>query len=139
MAPIGFIGLGIMGEGMASCLLSQGVAGTPDAPLVVWNRTPAKCDALRARFPDARIDVAASAREVVERADVTFSILSTPEASRAVFEGEEGALAGVSAGKMLVDCATLAESDMQRMEEQTQAKGGERQCPSRALPDSAHD
>jgi len=124
MAPtIGFIGLGIMGEGMASRLLSQGVAGTT-APLVVWNRTSSKCHDLQERFPDKKIDVRVSAREVVEGADIVFSVLSTPDASRAVFEGENGTLAGVTEGKIIIDCATLAESDMQRMEEQIISKGG---------------
>jgi len=40
---IGFIGLGIMGEGMAARLISEGVAGTAEVPLVVWNRTTSKC------------------------------------------------------------------------------------------------
>jgi len=40
---IGFIGLGIMGEGMAARLISEGVAGTVEVPLVVWNRTTSKC------------------------------------------------------------------------------------------------
>jgi len=39
---IGFIGLGIMGEGMAARLISEGVAGTAEVPLVVWNRTTSK-------------------------------------------------------------------------------------------------
>lgn len=125
MAPIGFIGIGIMGEGMASRLLSQGVAGSPDTPLVVWNRTSSKCDDLIERFPDKNIDVKGSAREVVETCGITFSILSTPEASRAVFEGEDGTLAGVSDGKFIIDCATLAESDMKRMEGQVNDKGGQ--------------
>lgn len=34
MAPVGFIGIGIMGEGMAGRLLSEGVAGTDESPLV---------------------------------------------------------------------------------------------------------
>jgi 3-hydroxyisobutyrate dehydrogenase len=34
---IGFIGLGIMGRGMALNLLKTG------APMVVWNRSPDKC------------------------------------------------------------------------------------------------
>jgi hypothetical protein len=53
-----------------------------------------------------------------------FSMLSTPEASLAVFEGETGTLAGVSDGKMIIDCATLAESDMKRMSEKVSSKGG---------------
>ena len=51
-------------------------------------------------------------------------MLSTPEASRAVFEGSDGTLAGVSEGKYIVDCATLAESDMKRMCEAVEGKGG---------------
>eukprot|EP00584_Thalassiosira_punctigera_P006172 CAMPEP_0172527236 /NCGR_PEP_ID=MMETSP1067-20121228/1973_1 /TAXON_ID=265564 ORGANISM="Thalassiosira punctigera, Strain Tpunct2005C2" /NCGR_SAMPLE_ID=MMETSP1067 /ASSEMBLY_ACC=CAM_ASM_000444 /LENGTH=316 /DNA_ID=CAMNT_0013310931 /DNA_START=51 /DNA_END=1001 /DNA_ORIENTATION=+ len=125
MAPIGFIGIGIMGEGMASRLISQGVAGSDDTPMVVWNRTSSKCNDLKERFPDKNIEVKDSAREVVESCGVTFNILSTPEASRAVFEGEDGTLAGVSAGKFIVDCATLAESDMKRMDEQVKSKGGQ--------------
>lgn len=51
-------------------------------------------------------------------------MLSTPEASKAVFESDTGTLAGVTAGKSIIDCATLAESDMKRMNEQVTAKGG---------------
>ncbi|KAL7532728.1 hypothetical protein ACHAXR_004806 [Thalassiosira sp. AJA248-18] len=125
MAPIGFIGLGIMGEGMACRLISQGVAGSDDVPLVVWNRTTSKCDDLKERYPDKNIEVKGTAREVVESCGITFSMLSTPEASRAVFEGDNGTLAGVSAGKYIIDCATLAECDMKRMDEQVKAKGGQ--------------
>ncbi len=64
--PIGFIGLGIMGEGMAMRLISEGVAGTDDVPLVVWNRTISKCDDLRLRYPEKNISVKGTAREVVE-------------------------------------------------------------------------
>lgn len=110
---------------MASRLLSQGVAGSDGSPLVVWNRTSSKCDDLKERFPDKNIEVRDSAKEVVESCDITFSILSTPEASRAVFEGDNGTLAGVSDGKFIIDCATLAESDMKRMEKQVLSKGGQ--------------
>ena len=39
---VGFIGLGIMGEGMALNLLKSGRS------LAVWNRTHSKCEALAA-------------------------------------------------------------------------------------------
>ena len=57
-------------------------------------------------------------------ASIIFSMLSTPEASRDVFEGDAGTLAGVSAGKFIIDCATLAEDDMKSMCECIQSKGG---------------
>jgi len=50
--------------------------------------------------------------------------LSTPEASKAVFDAQDGVLAGVSTGKSIVDCATLAEADMKRMDTAVTSKGG---------------
>jgi 3-hydroxyisobutyrate dehydrogenase-like beta-hydroxyacid dehydrogenase len=124
MSAVGFVGLGIMGEGMAARLLSEGVAGTETTPLVVWNRTGSKCTELKDKFADKNIVVKSTAKEVVEACGVTYSMLSTPEASRAVFEADDGVLAGVGSGKSIVDCATLAEVDMQRMNEAVVAKGG---------------
>lgn len=110
---------------MAARLLSQGVAGGDDnTPLVVWNRTPSKCTALKESFPDKTIIVKDSPKQVVEACGITYCMLSTPEASRAVFEGGDGILAGVSEGKSIVDCATLAEEDMKRMHDAVVAKGG---------------
>lgn len=123
-SSIGFIGLGIMGEGMAARLLSEGIAGSEDKPLVVWNRTPSKCEALKKKFPSQQIIIKETPKEVVESCGITYSMLSTPEASKAVFECETGVLAGVSSGKSIVDCATLAESDMLRMNQQVENKGG---------------
>jgi 3-hydroxyisobutyrate dehydrogenase-like beta-hydroxyacid dehydrogenase len=124
MSATGFVGLGIMGEGMAARLLSEGVAGTDSSPLIVWNRTGSKCTALKEKFPDKTIIAKDSAREVVEACGITYSILSTPEVSKIVFEGDNGVLAGITSGKAIVDCATLAEADMTRMDEAVKAKGG---------------
>ena len=121
----GFVGIGIMGEGMAARLLSENVAGMDDSnPLVIWNRTGAKCKALKDKFPDKKIIIKDTAKEVVEACKITYSMLSTPEVSKIVFEGDAGVLAGVSEGKSIVDCATLAEEDMKRMNEAVVAKGG---------------
>lgn len=113
-----------MGEGMVNCLLKDAVAGTPDTPLVIWNRTASKCQDLQTSFPDKTIEIKSSAKDVVADCDIVFSMLSTPEASAAVFNDENGTLAGVSRDSVIVDCATLAESDMKRMNEQITAKGG---------------
>jgi 3-hydroxyisobutyrate dehydrogenase-like beta-hydroxyacid dehydrogenase len=123
-ANVGFIGLGIMGQGMAARLLSEGVAGTADKALVVWNRTGVKCKELKEQFADKNIVIKDTAKEVVEACGITYSMLSTPEASAAVFDAADGVLAGVGTGKCIVDCATLAEADMQRMSEAVTSKGG---------------
>lgn len=107
---------------MAARLISEGVAGTDENPLVIWNRSPKKCTSFQEKFKN--VVVKETAREVVESCGVTYSMLSTPEASKAVFEGADGVLAGVCEGKSIVDCATLAESDMQRMNKAVTEKGG---------------
>jgi len=114
---VGFVGLGIMGEGMAKCLIKAGLK------LVVWNRSTAKSDAFKATAPDS-VTIAESAAAVVAACEITFCMLSTPEAVRSVYEMDGGVLAGVSAGKCIVDCATLAEEDMKRCSADVLAKGG---------------
>jgi 6-phosphogluconate dehydrogenase len=121
---VGFIGLGIMGEGMAARLLTQSITGTPTSPLYIWNRTTSKCNDFKTKYAEYNVIIKDTAKEVVECASITYSILSTPEASKAVFDAENGVLAGVSEGKSVVDCATLAEADMARMNEAIVKKGG---------------
>lgn len=113
-----------MGEGMAGRLLSQGIAGTPDKPLIIWNRTGQKCLDFKEKYSDKNVEIKQSAKDVVESSEICFSMLSTPEASRAVFEAKDGVLAGVNEGKYIVDCATLAEKDMKSMNEAVKGKGG---------------
>ncbi len=48
-APVGFIGLGAMGEPMALNLVKAG-----GAPLLVWNRSPSKCGILGTRLKSSR-------------------------------------------------------------------------------------
>ena len=99
---------------MALNLLKSG------SSLVVWNRSAAKCD----EFVEKGATMAASAADVVRQSDVTYSMLSTPEVAKAVFYAEDGTLAGVSAGKKIVDCATLDPATMQSFHKEVTAKGG---------------
>ena len=79
-SKIGFIGLGIMGRGMANRLATQLV----DSQLVVWNRTNNVAAAFAAQYSADKIVVASSPAEVVHSCGVTYSMLSTLEASHAV-------------------------------------------------------
>uniref|UniRef100_A0A6V1X3J8 6-phosphogluconate dehydrogenase NADP-binding domain-containing protein n=1 Tax=Heterosigma akashiwo TaxID=2829 RepID=A0A6V1X3J8_HETAK len=112
---IGFIGLGIMGLGMAKNLVKAGRS------LVVWNRDVSKSEAFVLEFGG---QIAGSAKEVIERCEITYSMLSTLEASDAVFLGEGGALSGISAGKCLIDCATLTPEKMMETGSAVAAAGG---------------
>lgn len=120
MSAIGFIGLGIMGDAMARQLI-----GTGKRKLVIWNRTPAKPEKLLMDAGADHITVAETPAEVIAACEITYVMLSTPEACKEVYEMEGGILDGVVAGKCVVDCATLAVEDMQRLSTQVIAKGGQ--------------
>jgi len=120
---VGFIGLGIMGKGMASNLLRK----IDGCSLVVWNRSPEACSELAAAFP-GKVEVATSAASVVQQCSLTYSMLSTMEASEAVFDcplEAGGVIAAVTPGKCIVDCATLSPERMQHIQSQIEARGGE--------------
>jgi len=73
MPVIGFIGIGIMGEGMAARLLSENIAGhTADSPLLIWNRTKSKSEELTNRFEGKHIKICESAKEVVTGSDIVL-------------------------------------------------------------------
>ncbi|MFL5816868.1 MAG: NAD(P)-dependent oxidoreductase [Conexibacter sp.] len=99
---VGVIGLGIMGAPMARNLLRAGF------PLVVWNRTAARADALVAEGAA----LAASPREVAERAAITITMLSDSPDVEAVYRGPDGVLAGVTSHDgdtpILIDMSTIA-------------------------------
>jgi 3-hydroxyisobutyrate dehydrogenase len=74
MPPVGFIGLGVMGQPMA---LNLARAGTQ---LVVWNRSPDRCKPLR----EAGASVAASVAEVFAQAPIVLMMLIDEAATDAV-------------------------------------------------------
>ena len=94
---IAFLGLGIMGSGMARRLLAAG------AQLSVFNRSAERA----APFAAEGATVAASPRDAVADADIVFSMVADDAASRAMWDGGYGALAGVRPGTLLVECSTV--------------------------------
>jgi len=109
---VGFIGVGIMGRGMALNLLKAGRS------LLVWNRDVKKAEELAKEFP-GKVTVTSSVAEVVQKSTLIYSMLSTLEASEAVFPS---VLEALTEGKMIVDCATLTPERMAFMAGATTAK-----------------
>lgn len=95
---VGFIGLGIMGRGMAHNLLRAGF------DLTVWNRTASRADELAA----AGAKVAASPAALAEGCDIIFSCVSDTPDVRAVLLGEGGVIHGAAAGALVVDMSTIS-------------------------------
>ncbi len=98
MHRVALIGLGIMGSGLAGNLLKAGF------PLTIYNRTPEKA----APFIAQGARIAATPRAAVHDADVILSVVGDDTASRAIWLGDEGALAGAKAGAVIVECSTLS-------------------------------
>ena len=94
---IAFLGLGIMGGGMARRLAGAGFS------LTVYNRNPARAEPLVQKG----VRLAQTAREAVADADIIVSMVADDVASRSVWTGDAGALAGVRPGCLLVECSTL--------------------------------
>jgi 3-hydroxyisobutyrate dehydrogenase len=94
---IAFLGLGIMGGGMARNLLTKGF------PLTVFNRNPEKSKPFAAE--GAR--VSDSPRVAAENADVIISMVADDNAARSLWLGQTGALAGAKAGTICIECSTV--------------------------------
>jgi 3-hydroxyisobutyrate dehydrogenase len=97
LPTIAFFGLGTMGGGMTRRLLGAGYA------LTVWNRNRAKAEPLLA----AGARVANTPREAAVGADVIISMVADDAASRGVWLGADGALAGAKRGAILIESSTL--------------------------------
>ena len=95
---VAILGLGIMGGGMASRLLSMGF------PLTVYNRTREKAE----KYGASGVLVADTPREASARADVVIAMVADDAASRGVWLRPDGALAGTAPGKLLLDCSTIS-------------------------------
>src|SRR4051794_25799383 len=94
---IAFLGLGIMGAGMAGRLLDAGF------PVTVYNRSAERARALEA----SGAVVADSPRSAAKGADIVFSMVADDAASRAMWDGDRGALAGARQGSVVVECSTV--------------------------------
>jgi 3-hydroxyisobutyrate dehydrogenase-like beta-hydroxyacid dehydrogenase len=115
MAKLGFVGLGVMGGGVARRLLAAG------HELHGWNRTPEKAAPLVAEG----LVLEESPRVVAEQADVVFTMVTNVPALRAVAEGEDGIIAGLGPGKVWVDMTTAAPAVSRELAERVQETGAE--------------
>jgi 3-hydroxyisobutyrate dehydrogenase len=95
---VGFIGLGIMGQGMAKNLLEAGFEVT------VYNRTLSKTEPLVAKGAKA----AETPRALAAGVDVVVICVSDTPDVEAVLFGEQGAAEGLQRGTLVIDCSTIS-------------------------------
>lgn len=95
---VGFIGLGIMGRGMANNLLKAGFA------VRVWNRTASRMEPL----VEAGAQAGSSPADVAANSDIIITCVSdTPDVEKVIL-GEDGVIHGAKAGALVIDCSTIS-------------------------------
>ena len=113
MQRVALLGLGAMGSGLAANWLKKGF------PLAIYNRTPEKAKALAS----AGAIVAATPREAAKDADIIVGVVPDDDASRGVWLGEEGALAGAKKGAIAIESSTLTPDWVRELAGEAEKRG----------------
>ncbi len=109
-ARVAFLGIGLMGKPMASRLLQAGY------PLIAWNRTLAKAQALEEQ--GAR--VADGPAAAVAQADIVLTMLEDGTAVAGVLDQ---AAAGLRPGMLVIDMSSTRQAEAQGLHAKLQAQG----------------
>lgn len=110
---IGFIGLGIMGQGMTRNLLKAGFA------VRVWNRTASRMDDLVKEGAVA----GSSPADVAANSDIVIICVSDTPDVEAVILGDSGIMEGIQSGSLVVDCSTISPQATKEFAEALGQKG----------------
>ncbi|WP_299698852.1 NAD(P)-dependent oxidoreductase [uncultured Tateyamaria sp.] len=110
---IGFIGLGLMGGNMAECLQNNGFE------LIVMGRNREAVDAAISRGAKE----VSSPKELAELSDIVMLCVTTSEVVESLVYGDNGILAGIKKGAVLIDYGTSIPSSTQKIGADLAAKG----------------
>lgn len=110
---IGFIGLGLMGGNMAENLLNRGFS------LVVMDRKPETVD----YYVNKGAQSAATAKELAEKSDIIMLCLTTSAVVESVVYSDDGILAGIKEGSVLIDFGTSIPTSTQKIGADLASKG----------------
>jgi 3-hydroxyisobutyrate dehydrogenase len=110
---VGFIGVGNMGNPMAYNVLKAGF------PLVVYDKNPQAM----ANLIQAGAQGAASARQVVEGAEIALTSLPASPDVEAVYLESGGLVDSAKPGTILIDLSSVLPSTPRKIEPQAQARG----------------
>lgn len=113
-APVAFIGLGTMGFPMAGHLQKAG------HEVCVFNRTKAKAEAWQKEFQGKTTD---TPRDAARGARFVFLCVGNDDDVRSVVYGENGVLAGMAPGSILVDHTTTSAVLAREIAEKCAEKG----------------
>lgn len=110
---IGFIGTGVMGKSLAGHLMKAGY------PLIIYTRTKEKATELI----EHGAQWAETQEELVEKANVIFTMVGYPEDVKELYLGESGILETAKAGSYVIDMTTSAPTLAENIFETAKEKG----------------
>lgn len=113
MKKIGFIGLGIMGQGMAANLIKAGYDVT------LYNRTRSRATELA----EQDVKIANTPAEAAEGNDLIITMLADPQAIQDTVIGKKGVIEGLKKNAILVDCSTVDPATTKATLEAADARG----------------
>ncbi|MEY1557157.1 NAD(P)-dependent oxidoreductase [Yoonia sp. R2331] len=111
---IGFIGLGLMGGNMVENLQTRGYE------LVVMGRKP---DVVSAVLDRGNARQASTPKELAEASDIIMLCVTTSEVVESLVYGDDGLLAGVKDGAVLIDFGTSIPDSTRKIGADLAAKG----------------
>ncbi|WP_432936492.1 NAD(P)-dependent oxidoreductase [Kribbella sp. CA-253562] len=118
---VGFCGIGRMGAEMVGALTRQGFAVT------IWNRTPERAREVAERTGAVAVATPALA---AEGANVVFTMLTDGDAVLRTLSADDGVLAGIADGAVVVDCSTTGAQAAREAADRCAAAGaGFVDCP----------
>jgi len=112
---VAFLGLGVMGRGMAARLVAAG------HEVRVWNRTAARVESFIAAHSGATS--APTPAAAVSGVDIACVCVGNDDHVREVILGQDGALAGLAPGALLVDHSTVSAEVARELAQKTAAVG----------------
>jgi 3-hydroxyisobutyrate dehydrogenase-like beta-hydroxyacid dehydrogenase len=115
MAKVAFLGLGVMGYPMAGHLLKKG-----GHDVTVYNRTAAKAQQWAKEYGGKH---AGTPRDAARDCDFVMMCVGNDDDVRSVVYGDNGALAGMKKGAILVDHTTASAAVAREIHEKAKAKG----------------
>ncbi len=118
MAKVSFLGLGVMGYPMAGHLLKKG-----GHDVTVYNRSPAKAAQWVKEFKDLGGKSAPTPKAAAEGADFVLMCVGNDDDVRSVAHGDNGVLAGLKKGAILIDHTTASAVLARELSIETKKRG----------------
>ncbi len=118
MAKVSFLGLGVMGYPMAGHLLKKG-----GHDVTVYNRSPAKAAQWVKEFKDLGGKSAPTPKAAAEGADFVLMCVGNDDDVRSVAHGDNGVLAGLKKGAVLIDHTTASAVLARELSIETKKRG----------------